>query len=395
MNLLVTGGAGFIGSNFIRYVLRKYPEYRVLNLDKLTYAGNLENLKGVEEEFGVRYKFVKGDIADEKIVNRIVEGGFDFDDEDAGVGDKVADKAVERAGGSAGKFDVIINYAAETHVDRSITGPRDFITKDVLGTYTLLEATKKFGVGRYIQISTDEVYGSTLDGSFKETSPFMPNSPYSASKAGADHLCRAYFVTYGVPVIVTHSCNVYGPYQYPEKVIPLFVTNLIRGLKVPLYGDGGNVREWLFTEDHCSAIDVILHKGVAGEVYNIGSGHEITNLELTGLILKEFGFADGKDDRAGGRVGGGDGVASVAGSCGSGGVGGISEAGWAMIEYVPDRLGHDRRYSIDFTKLKKELGWEPLHKFEEALKETVKWYKENELWWKKLLDVRASVNPSV
>lgn len=343
MNILVTGGAGFIGSNFIRYVLKKYPSYKVLNLDKLTYAGNLENLKDIvsDSELSKRYKFVKGDIADEKLVNEVVEKGFDGD------------------GGAEGKFDAIINYAAETHVDRSITGPRDFITTDVLGTFTLLEAVKKFKVGRFVQISTDEVYGSTLSGSFTELSPFMPNSPYSASKAGADHLCRAYFVTYGVPVIVTHSCNVYGPYQYPEKVIPLFATNLLRGLRVPLYGDGGNVREWLYTLDHCSAIDAILYKGSLGEVYNIGSGHEITNLELTRMILEEFGFVGDK--------------------------GKISQAGEEMIDHVKDRLGHDRRYSIDFSKLKKELGWEPKYKFEEALKETVKWYKENKWWWEKLL----------
>lgn len=325
MKILITGGAGFIGSNFVRYILRKYPEYKVVNLDKLTYAGNLDNLVDVEKDFGGasgRYKFVKGDIKDSALVEKLF-------------GEEV--------------FDVVVNYAAETHVDRSIASAREFIETDVLGTYTLLEAVRKFKVGRYVQISTDEVYGSTENGSFTEESPFMPNSPYSASKAGGDHMCRAFFVTYGAPVIVTHSCNVYGPYQYPEKVIPLFVTNLIRGKKVPLYGDGGNVREWLYTEDHCSAVDAILHKGKVGEVYNIGSGEEVANKDLTAMILEEFGASD------------------------------------EMIEYVADRLGHDRRYSIDSSKLRKELGWKPDAIFAEDLKKTIAWYKENEWWWKKLI----------
>ena len=318
MKLLVTGGAGFIGSNFIRYILGKYPSYKVMNLDKLTYAGNLDNLKGVSED---RYEFVEGDIADEKVVEGIFERF---------------------------KPDAVLNYAAETHVDRSITGPRDFIMTDVLGTYALLEAAKKHEIDKYVQITTDEVYGSIEEGFFTEETPFAPNSPYSASKAGGDHLCRAYYVTYGVPVIVTHSCNVYGPYQYPEKIIPLFVTNLIRGKKVPLYGDGKNVREWIYTEDHCKAVDTILHKGEAGEVYNIGSGHEIQNVELTNMILKEMGVGE------------------------------------EMIEYVEDRLGHDRRYAIDFSKLKGELGWEPEQEFKEGLIETIEWYKNNEWWWDKL-----------
>ncbi len=322
MKLLITGGAGFIGSNFIRYILRKYQDYQVLNFDKLTYAGNLDNLRDVENDG--RYKFVKGDIADEQVIEEVFKN-------------------------EAKAFDAVINFAAETHVDRSITGPREFIITDVLGTYTLLEAVKRYKIKKYIQISTDEVYGSTLDGSFSEDSPFMPNSPYSASKAGADHLCRAYNVTYGLPIIVTHSCNVYGPYQYPEKVIPLFITNLLQGKKVPIYGDGKNVREWIFTEDYCSAADTILHKGVAGEVYNIGSGHGIENIELTKRILKELGKGD------------------------------------EMIEYVEDRLGHDRRYSINFAKLQNELGWMPQFSLDEGLKKTVAWYKENETWWKKLL----------
>jgi len=325
MKILVTGGAGFIGSNFIHYILKKYPEYEVVNLDKLTYAGNLDNLRDIDSRFrgndSGRYTFVKGDIADEKIVDEVFKKGID----------------------------VVINYAAETHVDRSIESPRDFIVTDVVGTYTLLEASKWAKIKKYIQISTDEVFGSTEDGSFKETTPFMPNSPYSASKAGADHLCRAYNVTYGLPVIVTHSCNVYGPNQYPEKVIPLFVTNLMRGKKVPLYGDGGNIREWIFTEDHCDAIDTILHKGKDGEVYNIGSGEELKNIELTYMILEEMG------------------------------------KGEEMIEHVKDRLGHDRRYSIDCSKMYDELGWKAKYSFKEALQETIDWYKKNEWWWEKLV----------
>jgi dTDP-glucose 4,6-dehydratase len=319
MKLLVTGGAGFIGSNFIRYILKKYPEYEIINLDKLTYAGNLDNLKDIEGS--ERYEFVKGDVCDEKIVDEVVGRGVD----------------------------AILNYAAESHVDRSITNPKDFIMTEFVGTFTLLEAAKKHGIKKYVQISTDEVYGSIDEGEFTEETPYAPNSPYSASKAGGDHLCRAYHVTYDMPVIVTHSCNVYGPYQYPEKIIPLFSTNILRGKKVPLYGDGKHVREWLYTEDHCRAVDVILHKAKGGDVYNIGSGYEITNVELTQMVLDEFGVGD------------------------------------EAIEYVDDRLGHDRRYAIDFTKLKTELGWEPTYTFNEALTDTVKWYQDNEWWWKKLI----------
>jgi dTDP-glucose 4,6-dehydratase len=319
MKLLVTGGAGFIGSNFIRYILKKYPEYEIINLDKLTYAGNLDNLKDIEGS--ERYEFVKGDVCDEKIVDEVVGRGVD----------------------------AILNYAAESHVDRSITNPKDFIMTEFVGTFTLLEAAKKHGIKKYVQISTDEVYGSIDEGEFTEETPYAPNSPYSASKAGGDHLCRAYHVTYDMPVIVTHSCNVYGPYQYPEKIIPLFSTNILRGKKVPLYGDGKHVREWLYTEDHCRAVDVILHKAKGGDVYNIGSGYEITNVDLTNMVLDEFGVGD------------------------------------EAIEYVDDRLGHDRRYAIDFTKLKTELGWEPTYTFNEALTDTVKWYQDNEWWWKKLI----------
>jgi len=316
MRLLVTGGAGFIGSNFIRHVLNSYPDYQVTNLDKLTYAGNLENLRDIEKN--PRYKFVKGDICD---------------------GEAVADLASD--------VDVIINFAAETHVDRSITGPEPFVRTDVLGTLALLEAAKRNNHKRYIQISTDEVYGSIDEGSFSESSPLRPNSPYSASKTSGDLLVRSYYVTFGLPVIVTRSSNNFGPYQYPEKVIPLFVTNALDGIKVPLYGDGMNVRDWLYVLDNCRAIDLVLHKGEPGEVYNIGGGYEIPNIDLTKKILHH----SGRDE--------------------------------SLIEYVEDRLGHDRRYSLDCAKVK-SLGWEPQADFDSALEETVQWYKQNRSWWEKL-----------
>lgn len=320
MKLLVTGGAGFMGSNFIRYILKKYPAYSIINLDKLTYCGNLDNLRDIEKN--PRYTFIKGDIADKKAVERVFK-----------------------------KFkpDIVINYAAETHVDRSIAGPREFVVTDVLGACTLLEASKKHKIKKYIQISTDEVFGSLEKGSATEKSAFEPNSPYSASKAGADHLCRAYFITYGLPVIVTHSCNVFGPYQYPEKVIPLFITNLMRDLKVPLYGDGKNVREWIYVEDHCRAIDLVLHKGKIGEVYNIGTKNEVKNIDLTRKILAKMGADEDK------------------------------------IQYVTDRLGHDRRYSMNSSKIQRELGFKPRFSFKQALSQTIDWYKNNKWWWKKLI----------
>lgn len=317
MKLLITGGAGFMGSNFIKYILKKHPDWQVVNLDKLTYAGNLANL--VEVSQNRNYKFVKGDIANPLDVVKAIEGGVDC----------------------------IINYAAETHVDRSILEPEAFIKTDIFGTYTLLEAVKKYNVAQYIQISTDEVFGSITEGAFDEQSPFEPNSPYSASKAGADHLCRAYFKTYNLPIIVSHSCNFFGPNQYPEKLIPLFVTNLIEGKKVPLYGQGQQRREWIFTEDHCRAVETLMKKGKAGEVYNIGTGYEKSNLEITRFILKEMGFGD------------------------------------EMIEYVKDRPGHDWRYAINFKKLR-GLGWQPEVEWEEGLRRTIKWYQENGDWWKKL-----------
>lgn len=318
MKILVTGGAGFAGSNFIRHILKKYPNYQIINLDKLTYAGNLENLKDIEGNSN--YQFVKGDIADQRMVFKIARNQ---------------------------RLDAIVNYAAETHVDRSILDPDAFVKTDVIGTYNLLEAVKQFSIPKMVQISTDEVYGSIEKGKFNESSPIEPNSPYSASKASGDLLCRAYSKTYNLPVIVTHSCNFYGPYQYPEKLIPLFITNLLEGKKVPVYGHGQNIREWIYVLDHCWAIDFLLHKGVLGEVYNIGSGVEKKNLDITNLILKEL------------------------------------EVGKEMIEYVKDRPGHDWRYAIDFSKLKK-LGWKPEYSFDDAIHETIRWYKKNEWWWKKL-----------
>jgi len=318
MNLLVTGGAGFAGSNFIRHILRKYPNYRILNLDKLTYAGNLDNLKDIEGN--ANYKFIKGDIVDQRAVFKICRNQ---------------------------KIDAIINYAAETHVDRSILDPEAFVKTDVIGTFNILEAVKEFRIKKFIQISTDEVYGSLTKGQFTEASPLLPNSPYSASKAGGDLLCRAYHKTYNLPIIVTHSCNFYGPYQYPEKLISLFITNLLEGKKAPLYGKGENTREWIYVLDHCLAIDFLLHKGVLGEIYNIGTGVKKKNIQITEIILKELGL--GKN----------------------------------MIDYVKDRPGHDWRYDVNWNKLKK-LGWEPEFDFEDAVRDTIRWYQKNEWWWKKL-----------
>ncbi len=317
MKFLITGGAGFMGSNFIRYLLDNYPDFEIVNFDKLTYAGNLENLKDVEAN--TRYELVKGDIADEKAVDQVMQKGIDQ----------------------------IINFAAETHVDRSIHGAKSFILTDVVGTYTLLEAAKKYDVKKYIQISTDEVFGSTDEDEFFETTAFEPNSPYSASKAGGDHLVRAYWKTYDLPTIVTHSCNFYGPYQYPEKLIPLFVTNLIEGKKIPVYGDGQNIREWIYVPDYCRAIDTIIQKGEIGEVYNIGTGYRKTNMEITKTILE------------------------------------LMNKGEDMIEYVKDRPGHDRRYAVNSDKLR-QLGWQPDIPFEQGIKETIEWYQEHEGWWKRI-----------
>jgi dTDP-glucose 4,6-dehydratase len=319
MKLLVTGGAGFIGSNFIRYILSNYPEDEVINFDKLTYAGNLDNLLDIEGDR--HYKFYKGDICDPL--------------------------AVEKAIGLIGQVDAIVNFAAESHVDRSILSAGDFVQTDVYGTYILLEAVKRFKIGRYVHISTDEVYGSIEKGSFTEDSPLRPNSPYSASKAGGDLQVRAYHKTHKLPVIITRSSNNYGPYHYPEKIIPLFITNALEGKKLPLYGDGRNVRDWLYVLDNCAGIDNVLRKGKEGEIYNIAGESELENVEITRMILSSLGKSE------------------------------------SLIQYVKDRPGHDRRYSIDCSKLKK-LGWEPRVKFDHGIKSTVKWYKENRTWWEKI-----------
>jgi dTDP-glucose 4,6-dehydratase len=312
-NILITGGCGFIGSNFIRYMLDKYKSCKIINLDKLTYCGRVENLKDAADN--KRYTFVKGDISDAKVVEGLVK-----------------------------KCGIVINFAAESHVDRSIDDASSFVRTNVDGVNTLLTAARKNKLLRFIQISTDETYGSIGKGSFKETSLLHPNSPYAASKAAGDHLALAYYTTFKVPVIVTRSSNNFGPYQFPEKVIPLFITNLLGNKKIPLYGDGLNVRDWLYVMDNCAAIDIALHKGKPGEIYNIGGSYEIPNIELTRIILKLLNKSD------------------------------------KMIKYVPDRLGHDRRYSLDSSKIKK-LGWKTSMRFQKALEETVEWYKNNKWWW--------------
>ncbi len=318
--ILVTGGAGFIGSNFVRYMLNKHQDYKIVNLDLLTYAGNIKSLDDVKDN--PNYLFVKGDIADNKLVDKIV---------------------------SDNKIDVIINFAAESHVDRSITNPDIFVKTNVLGTQNLLEVAKKYKIEKFFQISTDEVYGSLgKTGFFTEKTPLSPNSPYSASKASADLLVMAYHHTFGLNVNITRCSNNYGPYQFPEKLIPLFITNALDNKQVPLYGDGLNIRDWLFVEDHCSAIDTVLHKGKNGEIYNVGGNNEKTNKYITDTILKYLG----KDS--------------------------------SLIKYVADRLGHDRRYAIDATKIKEELGWEPKYKFEQAIEKTIEWYLNNKDWWEKL-----------
>jgi len=324
MKILITGGAGFIGSNFIRHMLNKY-DYEIINLDLLTYAGNLNNLKDIKS---TRYKFSKGDIRDSRIIESLAK-----------------------------ECDCIINFAAESHVDRSITDPAPFITTNINGMHVLLEAARKFNIQKFIQISTDEVYGSIAHGSFDEDSRLHPNSPYSAAKASADLLAKSYFVTYGLPIIITRSSNNFGQFQYPEKVIPLFITNLLEGKKIPLYGDGLNVRDWLYVLDNCDAIDFIMHNGKEGEIYNIAGENEKTNLEITKLLLKKL-----KKDHS-------------------------------SIQYVKDRPGHDRRYSISMQKLE-NLGWKPKYKFEEALDETIEWYKENQNWWSPLkLDEKSTKPP--
>ncbi|MDD3101885.1 MAG: dTDP-glucose 4,6-dehydratase [Patescibacteria group bacterium] len=316
--ILITGGAGFIGSNFIHYILKKYKNYQIVNLDKLNYCGNLENLKDIEKNS--HYKFIKGDIGDKDLVDNLLKNE---------------------------KPDAIINFAAMTHVDRSILDAEEFIKTNILGVQILLEASRKYKISRFIQISTDEVYGSILKGKFKETDILDPSSPYSASKAAAELLALSYFKTYNLPVLITRSSNNYGPFQYPEKLIPLFVTNLLEGKKVPIYGDGKQVRDWLYVLDNSRAIDLVLHKGKIGEIYNIGANSEKENIEITKNIFKILGKNE------------------------------------SSIEYVKDRLAHDRRYAIDSSKIKK-LGWKPEYKFSEAIKITVYWYKNNKNWWQRI-----------
>ncbi|MFA4991807.1 MAG: dTDP-glucose 4,6-dehydratase [Candidatus Omnitrophota bacterium] len=316
MKMLVTGGCGFIGSNYIRYVLERHPGARVMNLDKLTYCGNPDNLRDIEDDR--RYEFIKGDICDKDIVGRAMRG-----------------------------CDTVINFAAESHVDRSINNAAEFINTNFRGVHALLESARKMKVKRFVQVSTDEVYGSIEKGSFRETDMLCPNSPYSASKAAGDHLALSYWATFALPVIITRSSNNFGPYQFPEKMIPLFVTNLLENKKVPLYGDGLNVRDWLYVLDNCAAIDRALRKGRPGEIYNIGGGVEIENARLTKMILGLLGKRE------------------------------------TMIKYVPDRPGHDRRYSLDSGKMRR-LGWRPTRGFDEALRETVDWYEKNKKWWGKI-----------
>lgn len=317
-SILVTGGAGFMGSNFIRYFLKKHPDTRIINFDKLTYAGNLLNLKDVEKN--PRYKFVKGDIADKRAVDAVF---------------------------AKDKISAVINFAAESHVDRSILGPAAFVKTDVLGVLNLLEAAREHRIEKFVQVSTDEVYGEIEQGAFKETSPFAPRSPYSASKAGGDHLALAYHTTYGVPAVRVHSCNFYGPYQYPEKFIPLFITNFLEKKKVPLYGKGDQTREWIYTEDFCAALDLVFQKGATGEAYNIGTGFRKKNIEVARAIAETLGISR---DR---------------------------------IVSVKDRPGHDKRYALDAKKIR-ALGFKPQVSFKEGLKRTVEWYKENGEWWRKI-----------
>jgi dTDP-glucose 4,6-dehydratase len=320
MNLLVTGGAGFIGSNFVRYMLEKYPTYKVVNYDLLTYAGNLENLKDVENH--PNYTFVKGDINNRELVDYLVK---------------------------THEIDVIVNFAAESHVDRSITDPDIFVKTNVLGTQALLDVAKANHIKKYVQISTDEVYGTLEEtGYFTEETPLAPNSPYSASKAGGDLLVRAYHETYGLNVNITRCSNNYGPYHFPEKLIPLMITNALEGKELPIYGDGQNIRDWLHVKDHCAAIDLVIHKGRPGEVYNIGGHNERTNNEIVHLIVEKLGVS--KD----------------------------------LIKYVADRPGHDRRYAIDPTKIMTELGWKPQYTFEKGIVETIQWYIDNQEWWKNI-----------
>ncbi|PID26601.1 MAG: dTDP-glucose 4,6-dehydratase [Candidatus Cloacimonadota bacterium] len=321
MKILVTGGAGFIGSNFIHMVLDKRDDYSIVNVDLLTYAGNLDNLKSIEKNRN--YKFVKADISDREAMDTL------FKNEN---------------------FDWVINFAAESHVDRSIENPEIFIQSNIIGTQVLLDMSKIYGVKRYLQVSTDEVYGSLgKTGYFTENSSIKPSSPYSASKTSADMYVNAYYKTFGVPTLITRCSNNYGPFQFPEKLIPLVISNARADKDIPVYGDGKNIRDWLFVEDHCEAILTVIEKGEVGSVYNVGGNNEIQNIDIVKLILKHLGKPE------------------------------------SLITYVKDRLGHDKRYAIDATKIKDELGWEPKYRFEEAIKSTIDWYISNDEWLENIL----------
>lgn len=320
MKVLVTGGAGFIGSNFMLYMIEKYPAYTFINVDALTYAGNLENLRSIEKH--PNYRFVKADIADRQALEPLFTEGLD----------------------------AVINFAAESHVDRSILQPDIFVRTNVLGTQTLLDLAKQHNVGKFVQVSTDEVYGTLGEtGLFTEETPLQPNSPYSASKAGADMLVRAYHETFGLHVNITRCSNNYGPYQFPEKLIPLMIQNALQDKQLPVYGDGLNVRDWLYVEDHCSAIDLVLHQGRSGEVYNVGGRNERSNIQVVKTILQELGKPE------------------------------------SLIAYVQDRLGHDRRYAIDADKIRSELGWQPKHDYESGIRETIRWYLANQAWMEQVV----------
>lgn len=316
--ILVTGGAGFIGSNFIQYMLSTYEDIEILNLDKLTYAGNLDNLCSVQSD--PRYTFRQGDIADKSMVQVLL--------------DQI-------------EVDAVVNFAAETHVDRSISKPDEFLRTDIFGTFSLLEAVRNHDIKRFVHISTDEVYGPAIDGEMTEVSALNPSSPYSASKGGGDLMCRAYYTTYGTPVMVTRAANNYGAYQYPEKFIPLFITNALEDQELPLYGDGKQVREWLHVADHCKAVDLVLRRGQAGEFYNIGGFGDEENVSIARRILE------------------------------------LTKKDESLLKFVEDRPGHDVRYALDCTKIR-ELGWEPEMSVDEGLARTVTWYKKNKSWWKKL-----------
>ncbi|MBZ0305714.1 MAG: dTDP-glucose 4,6-dehydratase [Anaerolineae bacterium] len=318
-NILVTGGAGFIGSAFVRQMVSQHPDYNLIVLDKLTYAGNLDNLRPVQD--APNYVFERGDIADDETVNQVLEKH---------------------------KIDTIVNFAAESHVDRSILSPHAFIHTDVVGTYILLETARRMGITRFHQVSTDEVYGSIPEGFFKEGDALEPNSPYAASKAGGELMVRAYHVTYGMHTTVTRGSNTFGPYQYPEKIAPFFITEALDDRPLPLYGDGLQVRDWLHVDDHASAIDVVLHRGAPGEIYNVGGENERTNIEITHLILDTLGKP------------------------------------YSLIKYVEDRPGHDRRYALTNDKLRADFGWHTQRNFEDAMRQTVQWYVENEWWWRKI-----------